>query len=205
MNTRIYWNWMMGFAASSAFIAAGCSQPSASGNQNPAGKDSKAPTGHHAAHAGDAPHESPKEAVVVFKAMQDSGVEGTLTLTQHDGYVQISGEVKGLTPGKHGFHIHEFGDLRAADGTSAGGHFNPTGAPHGGPGSDHRHVGDFGNIEAGDDGVAKVDIKADGLSLSSILGRSFVVHADPDDLTSQPSGNAGARIAVGVVGLAKAE
>ena len=147
----------------------------------------------------------PREAVVWFKAMKDSGVAGTITLKQDKGSVHVTGKITGLKPGKHGFHIHEYGDLRDPEGKSAGGHFNPSGAPHGGPESAERHAGDFGNIEANKDGVADVDLTIKGLDLSAILGRSFVVHADPDDLKTQPSGNAGARIGVGVIGLAEAK
>jgi len=143
-------------------------------------------------------------AAVVLTAMQDSKVAGTLTFTVTNTGVVLAGEVSGLTPGKHGFHIHEFGDLRDPAGKSAGGHYNPEGHPHGGPDSDHRHVGDLGNITAGADGVAKVNIKIDGLNLHHVIGLSIVVHAKEDDLTSQPAGDAGDRIAVGVIGIAAA-
>jgi len=142
-------------------------------------------------------------AVALLMPMKDSKVGGTITLTQEKGYVLVTGEVTGLTPGKHGFHIHMFGDLRAADGMSAGGHFNPKGHPHGGPDSKERHEGDLGNIEASEAGVAKVNVKAMGLKLAEVLGRSIVVHAKADDLKSQPAGDAGPRIAVGVIGIAE--
>jgi Cu-Zn family superoxide dismutase len=145
----------------------------------------------------------PKEAVCVLAAMKDSGVKGTLLLRQQGKDVVITGEISGLKPGEHGFHIHEFGDLRAPDGTSAGPHFNPDGHDHGGPDAHKRHAGDLGNVTADKNGVAKVNVKAEGLMLHFVLGRALVVHADPDDLKSQPSGNAGARIGVGVIGLAE--
>jgi Cu-Zn family superoxide dismutase len=134
--------------------------------------------------------------------MNDSTVSGTIELQQEKGYVLVTGEVRGLTPGKHGFHIHEFGDLRATDGMSAGGHYNPHKKPHGKPDARERHEGDLGNIEANAEGIAKVNVKAMGLDLSNVLGRSVVVHEKPDDF-SQPVGNAGGRVAVGVIGLAK--
>jgi Cu-Zn family superoxide dismutase len=143
-------------------------------------------------------------AVALLMPMKDSKVGGTLTLTPEKDYVLVAGEVTGLTPGKHGFHIHMFGDLRSPDGTSAGGHYNPKGHPHGGPDSKERHEGDLGNIEANEAGVAKVNVKATGLDLSKVIGRSVVVHAKADDLKSQPAGDAGPRIAVGVIGLADA-
>ena len=125
-----------------------------------------------------------------------------MTLKQKDGHVQIKGSVRGLTPGEHGFHIHEFGDMRGTDGKATGGHFNPKGHKHAGLDSKERHVGDFGNITADADGVAKVNIKAEGLSLYSVIGRAFVVHGGKDDLKSQPSGAAGPRIGTGVIGIA---
>lgn len=143
------------------------------------------------------------EAVCVLSAMKNSGVAGTILLTQQEGLVHVTGEITGLKPGEHGFHIHMFGDLRAADGTSAGGHYNPEGHPHGGPDSRERHAGDLGNIKADAKGIAKVDAKVKGLSVHKVLGRALVVHADPDDLKSQPAGNAGPRIGVGVIGLAE--
>ena len=145
----------------------------------------------------------PNEAVCVLMAMKDSGVKGTLLLRQQGKDVMVTGEVSGLKPGDHGFHIHQFGDLRAADGASVGGHFNPDGHEHGGVDSHARHAGDLGNIKADKNGVAKVNVKAEGLMLHFVLGRSLVVHADPDDLKTQPSGNSGARIGVGVIGLAE--
>lgn len=144
-------------------------------------------------------------AVIAPTKASDSDVAGTIVLTQEKGYVQVTGEVTGLAPGEHGFHIHMYGDLRAADGKSAGGHYNPHGKPHGGPTSDKRHEGDLGNIDADSDGVAKVDVKANRLDLHHVLGRSIVVHGGKDDLKSQPSGDAGPRVGIGVIGLAEAK
>jgi Cu-Zn family superoxide dismutase len=147
--------------------------------------------------------ENVTEAVAVLMPMKASGVGGTILLKQEKGYVRVTGEVTGLKPGKHGFHIHMFGDLRAADGMSAGGHYNPHGHPHGSPESKERHEGDLGNIDANSAGVAKIDVKADHVELNHVLGRSVVVHGDADDLKSQPAGNAGPRIALGVIGMAE--
>src|SRR6185295_12255844 len=97
----------------------------------------------------------------VLVPMKDSGVKGVILLKQEKDHVLVSGEVSGLKPGKHGFHIHMFGDLRAPDGMSAGGHYNPHGEPHGGPDSKEHHEGDLGNIDADAKGVAKVNVKAD--------------------------------------------
>lgn len=144
---------------------------------------------------------APKKAVCVLMPSAGNKAQGVLHLTQGDGFTQITGTVKNLTPGKHGFHIHEFGDLTSADGTSAGGHYNPEGHEHGGLDDKHRHVGDLGNITAKADGTANVTLKVEGLKIADVIGRSFVVHEKEDDLKSQPSGNAGARISVGVIGL----
>lgn len=148
-------------------------------------------------------HSMLQSGVALMVPMQDSDVTGLIHLKQMDGFVHLSGRIEGLQPGQHGFHIHEFGDLTKRDGTSAGGHFNPEGHPHAGPDDEKRHAGDLGNVDADDSGVAEVDIRAEGLQLTSVLGRSLVVHAKADDLKSQPSGDAGARKAVGVIGIAK--
>jgi len=150
------------------------------------------------------------KAVCVLKG---DVVQGTVWFNQEgDGKpVSVTGEIKGLAPGLHGFHVHEFGDT--TDGcTSAGPHFNPHGKTHGGPGDGERHAGDLGNVTAGADGVAKIDLKDVQISLSgalSVVGRTMVVHADQDDLgkggheLSKTTGNAGARVACGVIGVAK--
>jgi len=150
------------------------------------------------------------KAVAVLKGDK---VSGTIWFEQAagGGPVCVKGELKGLAPGLHGFHVHQFGDT--TDGcTSAGPHFNPNNKEHGGPGDAVRHAGDLGNVTAGADGVAKVDVKDAQISLGGancIVGRTLVVHADPDDLgkggheLSKTTGNAGARVACGVIGLAK--
>eukprot|EP00795_Rhopilema_esculentum_P017227 gene17227-8780_t len=128
-----------------------------------------------------------------------------------DEPVHITGEVTGLEKGEHGFHIHEFGDYTNGC-TSTGSHFNPFGKKHGAPEDEERHVGDLGNITAGDDNKATVDKTDRLIKLSgphSVIGRAFVVHADVDDLgkggheLSLTTGNAGGRLACGVIGIAK--
>lgn len=147
----------------------------------------------------------PLKAVCVLHPIGDSGVSGTVRFVEQGGKVDITAEVTGLKPGLHGFHIHQYGDCTAADGGSAGGHFNPTGMPHAGPDAAKRHVGDLGNVEADQSGKAeykRTDRVVQLRGVYSIIGRAVIVHAGQDDLTSQPSGNAGARIACGVIGLA---
>ncbi len=146
------------------------------------------------------------KAVCVVYPTQGNIVTGTITFTKVDGGVRVVADLQGLTKGKHGIHIHECGDCSAADGTSAGGHFNPMGESHGAPMDAMRHEGDMGNIEADDSGKAHLDyidksISFDGMA--SIIGRSVIVHVNEDDLKTQPTGNAGARVACGVIGIGK--
>jgi Cu-Zn family superoxide dismutase len=146
------------------------------------------------------------KAIAVIVPTKDSKVAGKVTFVKQSDGVRVEAEITGLTPGKHGFHIHEFGDLSSPDGTSLGGHFNPHGKAHGGPDAKERHAGDFGNIEADASGNAKAsflvkDLKLDGSD--TILGRGVVLHAKADDLKTQPSGDAGGRVGVGAIGVAK--
>src|SRR5439155_23643210 len=135
-------------------------------------------------------------AVAALQSLKESKVQGTVTFTQANEGVHVVANLTGLAPGTHGFHIHEFGDCSAADGSSAGGHFNPTGQPHGAPKDEHRHTGDLGNVEAGADGTATLEWMDPHLTLmgsGGLLGRGVIVHAKPDDLKSQPAGDAGPR------------
>lgn len=142
------------------------------------------------------------QAMCTLSPASGSEVKGWVKFTQKDGYVLVQGEITGLKKGKHGFHVHEKGDCSAADAASAGGHFNPTHAEHGSPKSSMRHVGDLGNINADKNGKAKFNFKDKVLRLTgenSIIGKSLILHADKDDLKSQPAGNAGKRVACGVI------
>ena len=144
-------------------------------------------------------------AICILKPMSKSNVKGTIWFVQTGHKVMIKGEVTGLKEGKHGFHIHEFGDLTDAKGMSTGGHFNPTNKKHGKPSDEERHVGDLGNIVADKDGKAKINMTDTVISLHgkhSIVGRAVVIHEDEDDF-GQPVGHAGNRLAAGVVGLTK--
>ena len=149
------------------------------------------------------------KAISVLHPTADSKVSGTVTFTPGADGVRVHAELAGLAPGNHGFHVHEFGDCSAADASSAGAHFNPTNQPHAGPDTAARHEGDMGNIEADASGKAKIDYVDRQISLTddakSAIGRSVVVHAKPDDLKTQPSGDSGARIACGVIGWAKSQ
>lgn len=150
-------------------------------------------------------HEPVMEAVCILDPTEGNTASGKVTFTRVKNGIRVEGKVTGLTPGKHGFHVHEYGDLSKADGTSLGGHFNPTHQPHSGPDMSSRHIGDLGNIVANAEGVAEfdfVDPLMRFMGPESILGRGLVVHAGEDDLESQPTGAAGARVAVGVIGVA---
>jgi superoxide dismutase, Cu-Zn family len=145
-------------------------------------------------------------AVVVLSPTAGSEAQGAVTFTQIESGILVVADIVGLEPGSHGFHIHEFGDCSAADGTSAGGHFNPDGTEHGAPSDSHRHVGDLGNITAGEAGTVHYEFTDTHISFSgshSIIGRGVIVHAGEDDLTTQPTGAAGGRVACGVVGVGR--
>ncbi len=149
-----------------------------------------------------------KRAVAVIHGFGDHPVKGVIQFMATDEGVEIVGEITGLKPGKHGFHIHEFGDCSSADPKCHGGHFNPDKKKHGGPTDVERHVGDLGNITADGRGKAEIRMTDRLIALSgprSIIGRAVIIHAKADDLRSQPSGDAGDRIAGGVVGIASAE
>jgi Cu-Zn family superoxide dismutase len=147
-----------------------------------------------------------RDAVANLAAASGSLVSGRLqVMTMGVNAIHIAGDIGGLEPGSaHGFHVHEHGDCSAADASSAGGHFNPAGNPHGRMDEGAHHAGDIDNIVADADGVAHVNMHVPGMTLGTgaandAAGRAIIVHADPDDYTSQPSGNAGKRIACGVI------
>lgn len=147
-----------------------------------------------------------QKATAVLYPTEGNEIGGVVVFTQTDEGVRVEATVTGLdAETRHGFHIHQFGDCRAADGTSAGGHYNPEGVEHGAPTADIRHVGDLGNIPANAQGTADVDFVDSHIALNgahSIIGRGVIVHAGADDFESQPTGAAGSRLACGVVGIA---
>lgn len=150
----------------------------------------------------------PVNAVAVLHPTEGNKVKGWVKFEQTNAGVKVTAHVEGLKPNsKHGFHIHEFGDCSAPDGTSAGGHYNPEGHEHALPDGKTRHAGDLGNLEANAQGMAHYEMVVANISVSGeknpILGRGVIVHAQPDD-GSQPVGNAGARLACGVIGVAQA-
>ena len=141
------------------------------------------------------------QASTLINPTEGNEAQGTVEFTQEVDGVRVIASLTGLTEGDHGFHIHEKGDCSAADGTSAGGHFNPFGTAHGAPDATERHVGDLGNITAdasGDAAYNRLDTHLDLDGANSIIGLAVIVHALPDDF-SQPTGAAGARVGCGVI------
>lgn len=151
------------------------------------------------------PQSTAQHASVVLAPASGSLVSGKLTATPAADGVRLTGEIGGLPRGgTHALHIHERGDCSAADASSAGGHFNPGQQPHGRAGRGPHHAGDLDNLVADAHGVARVDARARGVTLggggaNDIAGRAVVIHAAPDDYVSQPAGNAGARVACGII------
>lgn len=192
----------------SALVLSACKQ-----DAEPAATPADTATPAPAADPAAPPPMAPAAAAVATAELQptkDSTVKGSIRFTVVDGRLHASGDISGLKPGsEHGFHIHEKGDCSAPDGSSAGGHFNPGNAEHGSIDAPAHHGGDMPNIVADAQGNAHVDGpvssnvnagKGDGFD---IIGRGLIVHADPDDYHSQPTGNAGARLACAVIAKAQ--
>ena len=145
-----------------------------------------------------------EKAVCMLHPTAGNDVTGVVDFTKTDSGIYIVANVYGLSKGKHGFHIHEYGDCTAPDGKSAGGHFNPEHVAHGGPNDSIRHAGDLGNLVADSTGSAHLEMVDTLISFTgrhSIIGRGIIVHAGADDFVSQPTGNAGGRVACGVIGI----
>lgn len=149
-----------------------------------------------------APANGPR-AEAKLDARSGSVVSGIVSFVQFGDKLHVEARVSGLTPGEHGFHVHESGDCSAPDATSAKSHFNPAAKAHGHHGGNERHAGDLPNLVADAGGNASLKAEVGMLSLGSdahgIVGRSVVIHADPDDYKSQPAGNSGKRIACGTI------
>jgi Cu-Zn family superoxide dismutase len=139
-----------------------------------------------------------------LQATRGSSASGEVRFVQHGDKVLVSGEVRGLKPhAEHGFHVHEKGDCSSGDGLSTGGHFNPMGKKHGAHGGGEHHVGDLPSLKADAYGVARFNFESDSIAVGSgsndVVGRGLIVHRDPDDYTTQPTGNAGPRLACAVI------
>jgi len=130
----------------------------------------------------------------------ETKTSGNVEFIQKGKEVILNVKVSGLKPGLHAIHIHEKADCSSADGSSAGGHWNPTEHDHGKWGEAHFHRGDIGNLEANEEGVAELNFKTDQWCIGcedtskNVLGHSIIIHADEDDFETQPTGNAGGRV-----------
>ena len=149
---------------------------------------------------------SSAQATLAHAVLQSpSGVGGTIMFSESGGKVTVTAQLTGVAAGEHGFHIHETGDCSAPDFKSAGGHFNPTNVAHGAPSDAAHHAGDLGNITIAADGSGKLTISSSMFTLAagtnSIVGKAVIVHEKVDDFKTQPTGNAGGRIACGVIEL----
>ena len=143
-------------------------------------------------------------ATAQLQPTKGSRAQGTVEFIQRGNRVKVVAHVTGLTPGQeHGFHVHEAGDCSSGDGMSTKGHFNPFGKPHGHHGSAERHAGDLPSLRADSKGVAHLETEMDIITVAagpaSVVGRGLIVHAQPDDYKTQPTGNAGARLACAVI------
>lgn len=151
------------------------------------------------------PAETPgAQARATLESRSGSSVGGTATFSERGtGGVRVVVRVNNAPPGTHGLHIHETGDCSDPEAKSAGGHFNPSSMPHAGPTELRRHAGDLGNIEIRADGTGEIDIVSDLLTVrpgpNSVVGRAVVFHEKADDLKTQPTGDAGGRLACGVI------
>jgi Cu-Zn family superoxide dismutase len=147
--------------------------------------------------------DSASTVVAVLQPTRANSAAGTVWFTQEGAQVLVRGRISGLAPNKeHGFHIHEKGDCSSGDGMSSGGHLNPDGKPHGPQDREH-HAGDLPALKADANGNAVVRVRVAGSALGSspgaFAGKALIVHVSPDDYTTQPTGNSGARIACGVI------
>lgn len=154
--------------------------------------------------AGCASHLSGNRATAKLEPTRGNTATGTVTFVQTGDGVQVSGEIRGLKPdAEHGFHVHEKGDYSSGDGMSTGGHFNPTAKPHGSHGAGEHHTGDLPSLKADKYGVAAFSFVSRSISVggptTDIVGRGLIVHRDPDDYKTQPTGNAGPRLACAVI------
>jgi len=146
-----------------------------------------------------------KKLNLTFESKSNSSVTGTATFVEKNGKVTFVATLAGLKPGEHAIHIHEKSDCTAADGSSAGGHWNPTFKKHGKWGVGEYHKGDIGNFTADDKGNGTITLTTDewcigcGDPAKDIMGKGLIVHQGTDDFTTQPSGNAGARVACSAI------
>ena len=142
-------------------------------------------------------------ATATLEPTQGNNTRGTVDFVQKGDKVAFTAKMSGLPPGGHGFHIHEKGDCNSPDGMSAGAHFNPMGKAHAHPSDPDHHAGDMPMLTADPAGVVyatgELDVISIGSGAADIVGKAVIVHKDPDDFKTQPTGNSGARLACGVI------
>lgn len=188
--TKLFKHYTLGFLAV-LFTIAGCAQQSGSDQNGPDSNKMKSSA-------------NLTMAVAHVHATDGGNPIGTVTFEKVSEGVKVHAEVSGLQEGKHGFHIHQYGDCTAEDQTSAGGHYNPYEMEHGAPTDSVRHMGDMGNLPVDAEGSGTLDYIDSVIELNgpnSIIGRAVIIHGGSDDFTSQPSGAAGPRMACGVIGV----
>lgn len=155
-----------------------------------------------------APDKTKAIAIIHGAGDNKDKITGTVAFIPEGDGIKIVADISGLSPGKHGIHIHQKSDLSSPDLKSAGPHFNPTGKKHGGPESEEHHAGDLGNIDVDANGHGHLEILSHDLSIENsgngVVGHSVIIHAGEDDLKSQPAGNSGDRIAGGAINLQNA-
>jgi Cu-Zn family superoxide dismutase len=154
--------------------------------------------------AGCATHTGPVATATLSATTGNNTAGNVRFVQQRNGRVLVSGEIRGLKPNaEHGFHVHEKGDCSSGDGMSAGGHFNPNAQPHGRHEMGPHHAGDLQSLRADANGVARFSFESTGISVgpgvADVVGRGLIVHRDPDDYTTQPTGNSGPRLACAVI------
>ena len=191
----------LGLSLAAALVLTACSTT----NTGTSANNSVAPSSASADSAAATGSSKGVQSIARLQATKGSSVSGSVQFFPlADGGVRIQGRVEGLAPNsEHGFHIHEKGDCSSGDGMSAGGHFNPGGQPHGSHAGMAHHAGDLPSLKADASGVAKFSFESKTIAVGSgandIVGRALIVHRDPDDFTTQPTGNAGARVACAVI------
>jgi Cu-Zn family superoxide dismutase len=172
------------------------------------GCEPRADTTAHAQRDERAGADEARRAIAVLHPTDGNVVRGVVRFEERGDEVRVRADVRGLPPGsEHGFHVHEHGDCSAPDATSAGAHFDPDDEPHALPPEEPRHAGDLGNLHVDEDGVARLDRPFEGLTVAgerAVLGRAVIVHAQADTGRGE-SGEAGARLACGVIGIASDE
>jgi Cu-Zn family superoxide dismutase len=195
----------MRYLVLTALVLGGCAAERSgtpSPSPSPRGEQAPAPAAPAATPPAATAPVNPAGATATLAPTEGNQARGTVSFEPTPTGVRMTARLEGLPPGDHGFHVHEEGDCSAPDASSAGAHFNPTQHAHGAPDAPQHHVGDLGNVTADASGTLQAVRTFEGVALEGdqgIVGRSVIVHASADDFTTQPTGNAGARLACGVI------